>query len=105
MTETVIGWIIVFCIFPGIITLSILDKKGERPIKGFLFGFLLSYLGVAIAWILPVNYQKLKQKNQKIIDRRQKTIGLIQGKMKSCPYCQEIVDMDAMNCKYCRNYI
>ena len=105
MIETLIGWVIIYCLFPGIITLSLLDAKGVEPIKGFCLGFFLSYLGVIIAWFLPVNQRKREDKTNKIIENRKKTLGLIQGTMKTCPYCREITDMDAMKCKYCGKYI
>jgi hypothetical protein len=105
MVETLIGWVIIYCLFPGIITLSMLDTKGIKPIKGFCLGFCLSYVGVIIAWFMPVNNRQREDKTNKIIEQRKKTLGLIQGTMKTCPYCRQITEMNAMKCKYCGKQI
>jgi hypothetical protein len=101
----VIGWVVIYCLFPGIITLSLLDAKGVEPIKGFCLGFFLSYLGIIIAWFMPVNKRQREDKIERIIENRKKTLGLIQGTMKTCPYCRQITDMDAMKCQYCGKHI
>lgn len=105
MTEQFIGWVFVFCLFPGVIALTIFDKKDRNGWQGFLLGCCLSYLGVVVALVLPKNrQQKEAQKNQQL-DRRSKTLGMIRGTMKSCNNCGEIVEMDAVKCRYCGKYV
>lgn len=105
MTETLIGWIFVFCLFPGVIALSLFDKKGRNGWYGFLLGCFLSYLGVLIALILPRNIQQIEtQRNQKLEERR-KILGMIRGTMKRCGHCNQVVDMDATKCRYCGKYV
>ena len=104
MSEALIGGIFVYCLFPGVISLTIFEKKGRNGFKGFLLGALLSYLGVAIALFLPSNKRSLKNKINKKIEDRKKTIGLINGTMKSCTSCGEVVEMDLFVCPYCKKY-
>lgn len=104
MLEALIGGIFVYCLFPGVISLTIFEKKGRNGFKGLLLGGLLSYLGVAIALFLPSHKPKFRDRtNQKIEDRKKK-IGLIRGTMKSCSNCGEIIDMDLFVCPYCKKY-
>ena len=104
MSEALIGGIFIYCLVPGIITLTIFEKKGRNGFKGFLLGALLSYLGVAIALFLPNHKQTLKGRKNKKIEARKKTIGLIRGTMKSCTNCGEVVDMDLFVCPHCQKY-
>ena len=104
MTEAFIGSIFIYSLLPGVITLTIFEKKGKSGVRGFFLGALLSYLGVAIALFMSSNSKTLKSgKNQKI-EERKKTIGLIIGTMKSCTNCGEVVDMDLFVCPHCKKY-
>ena len=104
MSEALIGGIFVYCLLPGVISLTIFEKRGKNGFKGFLLGVLLSYLGVAIALFLPSNKQTLKGRINKKIEDRKKTIGLIRGTMKSCTNCGEVVEMDLFVCPHCKKY-
>ena len=105
MTEQLIGGIFVFCLFPGVIALTIFDQKGRNGWYGLLLGCGLSYLGVIIALVLPANRQQVVNKQDRELDRRRKTLGMIRGTMKSCNNCGEIVDMEAVKCRYCGKYV
>ncbi len=104
MSEALIGGIFVYCLFPGVVALTIFEKKGRNGFKGFLLGALLSYLGVAIALFLPSQNKTFKDRINKKIEDRKKTIGLIKGTMKSCTNCGEIVDMELFVCPHCKKY-
>jgi len=104
MTETLISGIFVYSLFPGVIALTIFEKKGKNGFHGFLIGALLSYLGVVIALFLPSSNKTFAARKNKTIEDRQKTIGLIRGTMKSCTNCGEVVDMDIFVCPHCKKY-
>lgn len=104
MTETIISGIFVYSLFPGVIALTILEKKGKNGFHGFLLGALLSYLGVIIALFIPSSNQTFKAIKDKKIEARKKTIGLIKGTMKSCHNCGQVVDMDIFVCPHCKKY-
>jgi len=103
--ETLLSRIFLISVVPGIISVFILNKKGQDDIKLFALGFLLSYLGVVIAIFIPTNHKKIRAEKNKIVEERRKKIGMIRGEMKSCQSCREIVDIDSVRCKYCGNYI
>ena len=104
MTDAVIGSIFIYSLLPGVITLTIFEKKGRNGFAGFFLGALLSYLGVVIALFISSNKQTLKGRKNKKVEDRKKTIGLIRGTMKSCTNCGEVVDMDLFVCPHCKKY-
>ena len=69
--------IIIFWLFCGIIAGMIGSKKGQGCLS-FLVGILFGPFGIIIAL-------------------------LSKGKRRTCPYCKELVNEDAVICKYCRN--
>ena len=104
MAETIIGWIFVYSLFPGVIALTIFEKKGGNGFQGFLLGALLSYIGVVVVLFIPSKHQTLRDRRNKKIEERKKTIGMIRGTMRSCNNCGEIIENDVFVCKHCGKY-
>ena len=72
-------------IIMGIVAAAALSRKNLAG-SGFLLGFFLGPIGIAIAFILRA---KFKDSDKDTEGRR------------SCPYCSELIKREAKMCRFC----
>jgi len=84
--ETVVIWFIL-CICVG----AYANGKGRSGIGFFFLSFFLSPLiGFIIALISKSNEKEIEEKT------------ILSGERKKCPYCAELVKIEATVCKHCQ---
>ena len=69
-------------------TVLIAERKGysdNTVIGWFLLGLFFNLLGIIIVLIIPTKVEGY----------------VLQGKKKVCPFCKEVVQVDAILCKHC----
>jgi hypothetical protein len=81
------GIIWVIC---GITAAIIYSNKGHSTVAGFLVGFLLGPIGIILTLVSRPDRAGMDQKE------------LDSGAMKKCPYCAELVRIEATVCRYCQ---
>ena len=84
----IFGWLLVLIIC-ALIAGGINSSKGRSYGEGFTIGLFLGFIGVIIVAMLPKNEKGLEQ--EKLQD----------GTSKKCPYCAEVIKMEANVCRYC----